>query len=104
MDRACRYKMTESVVFARVCGYPVLAVTRDQYEETEVAACLLNETGEYIWKQIELGFDVEQIIRVTAEYFEEDPDVIRPEVEDFLHSLEAQRMVRRVDRYRNHSL
>ena len=96
MDKGWRYEIPDSVVFTRVCDAPVLAVTREEYEETDVAACLLNETGEFLWKQIQEDRPVDEIIRNTAEFFGEDPAQIGPEVEAFLRSLESQHMLRRI--------
>lgn len=89
------FLIPDTVVFARVCEVPLLAATRDQYEETDTAACLLNEAGEFIWHEIEKGASEEEILRHTADYFEEDPEGIRPEVLRFLDALEQQQFLRR---------
>ena len=93
MDNNRKYVIPESVIFARVCDLPMLAATRQQFNETDVAACVLNETGEFIWELVGQGCTFGEILRRTEDHFDADREMILRQVTDFLEILERQRFL-----------
>lgn len=87
------YRIAECVVFTHVCEVPVLAVTRESFDETDVAASVLNDSGAFIWTCLEKGMSVGEIIRQVMDEFEEEEETVREGVISFLEALKNQNMI-----------
>lgn len=93
MENELIYRIAECVVHTHVCDVPVLAVTRESFDETDVAASVLNDSGAFIWSCLEKGMNVGQIIRKVMEEFEEEEENVREGVTSFLDALKKQNMI-----------
>ena len=92
-----RYIVIDSVVLAHVCGYPVLATTRDELHEENMSACILNEAGEYVWHQLSERRTVEEIVQNASRDFEETPEIVREGIRSCLQILLEQRLIREIE-------
>ena len=90
MENKRTYQIPEGVVLAHVCDYPVLAVTRDLIEQNTTAACILNETGEFIWHCVEKGWNEQEVMEAVVREYEASKEDIRAGVKAFLNSMAQQ--------------
>lgn len=101
MENKAVYKISESVVYTHVCEVPVLAVTRESFDETDVAASVLNDSGAFIWNCLGKGMTVGEIIRQVASEFEEEEETVREGVTAFLETLKEQNMIFELENDKN---
>ena len=87
------YKISERVVYAHVLDVPVLAMTREPFCREGIAACVLNETGQFIWVRLQERNTGEEILQKAVDAFEGEPERIRQEVKEFLRFLEEQGII-----------
>lgn len=97
-DKRIKYKVSDDVVSASVCGQPVLARTQSRFVRDGVSACVLNETGELIWKMIMKteGVGMDTLISDVSHCFEMDPSVVSEDIQSFLILLKDQEFIREV--------
>ncbi len=55
----------------------------------------LNPVGAMIWQLLQQGVTTDEIIQRISEQFQAPREVVRQDVEEFLHSLEAHSLVRK---------
>lgn len=90
MENNRTYQIPEGVVLAHVCDYPMLAVTRELIEQGITAACILNETGEFIWHCVEEGKSELKVVEEMIREYEAPVEEIRSSVAAFLDSMVQQ--------------
>lgn len=57
------------------------------------AMITINDTGAFIWQQIEKGSDVDGIVEAMCAEFEIDADTAREDCEEFIKILEENKVV-----------
>jgi len=67
-------------------GATVLDVSRNQIT-------VLNSTGAYIWKLLQQGWSVHQIIQSLAAESKTDPSIVERGVRAFLDQLRSERLI-----------
>jgi hypothetical protein len=55
----------------------------------------LNQTGAYVWRALESGMPLDEIIQSLAQETKTDPEVIRADTNVFLKQLEQERLLLR---------
>ena len=80
-------KIREGFILRDVAGKSFVVATGELSREFQ-GMITLNETGKFIWQQIEAGKDAEQITEaIVAEFDDADKDVVAADVEKFIDKL-----------------
>jgi hypothetical protein len=85
-----RFVRSADVVVRRVAGELVLVPTVRRASadfRPEASFHVLNESGEFLWEQLESPADVEELTSKLMLHYEIDADVARRDVESFLTDL-----------------
>ena len=90
MENNRTFQIPEGTVLAYVCDYPVLATTRKLIDQNTTAACILNETGEFIWHCVEEGRTEQEVVEAVSREYEASKEEIRAGVKVFLDSMVQQ--------------
>lgn len=93
MENNRTFQIPEGTVLANVCDYPVLATTRKLIDQDTTAACILNETGEFIWHCVEEGKSELQVVEEMTREYEATEEEIRSSVAAFLDSMVQQGLI-----------
>ena len=96
VDRAesghMRYRRSENFVSRRVADEMLLIPVAQRSAVPKHRAgdlCVLNETGEFLWKELSSPQGVEELVRKLIQYFEVPPERARADAERFIADLLA---------------
>ncbi len=87
--RAARYTPADAVAHRRIEGQTLLL------SADEEGLLTLNVSGEFIWRRVVLGRDVDAIARAFQRQFRLSPEIAARDVRAFLNMLLRRRLIRR---------
>ncbi|MBR6007289.1 MAG: PqqD family protein [Clostridia bacterium] len=82
-----RYKTRPGVILTSICGEHILVAAKSVLDLCPFVT-EINETSAFLWKALENGADIEQLMdAVQAEYEIDDPDTVRSAINSFIEQM-----------------
>ena len=79
-------KIKEGYILRRVAGSSIIVAVGDEAVNFD-GIKTLNETGAFLWKQIEQGMDEENIVKALMDEYEVDEETAKNDVGEFVKLL-----------------
>jgi len=79
-------KIKEGYLLRQVAGSNIIVAVGDEAVNFN-GIKTLNETGAFLWKQIELGADEELVVKALMDEYEVDEETAKEDVKEFINLL-----------------
>ena len=79
-------KIKEGYILRQVAGSSIIVAVGDEAVNFD-GIKTLNETGAFLWKQIEQGMDEENIVKALMDEYEVDEEIAKNDVGEFVKLL-----------------